>query len=504
MFKIQKFTKDQRKFISAIHEKFAILTAENLSNYLGLSARLHVYSIKKMAYKKYINSVHEKTSLAVINMNPLNSNFIIEIDHVVTFAIINYLCGGNTYSNVLHELTDIETSLMKGIYKRILENMNEIWNYVPNIKTFLQKIITNPIFVQIIPPKEDVIVINIKTTIGYVIGNINICIPYFVFEEIIKNSNGIINEKDINLNLFDKINELKSNISELNKNMESKISDTIDEFINLYDENKSILKQNRETELITFLYKAFQNNTEIAIDLFRSFYLKRDELKKAAVLLVSLGSELSIKIFNNLREYEIEMLTFELARMDRIVYKQKISVIKEFYEFYLANEDIPKGGFDYAYLLLKGSVGFQKATDIINRLTLCLQVRPFDFIRRVDPAILINFIQQEHPQIIALILSYLEPKNSAFILEKLSYDVQVDVTKRIAASNETNPEVLREIERILEKKMSSMENFEKNKAGGTECITEILSFVNPVVKKNIIEFINNEDQELAERIKSLI
>ena len=135
--------------------------------------------------------------------------------------------------------------------------------------------------------------------------------------------------------------------------------------------------------------------------------------QKAAIFLVTLGSEISAEIFKHLREDEIETLTFEIARLESVESDQKDAVLAEFQELMMAQEFISSGGIDYARELLEKALGSQKAIDVINRLTSSLQVRPFDFIRRTDPAHLLNFIQTEHPQTISLILAYLEPSKSA-------------------------------------------------------------------------------------------
>ena len=138
--------------------------------------------------------------------------------------------------------------------------------------------------------------------------------------------------------------------------------------------------------------------------------------------------------------------------------------------------------------------------DIINRLTSSLQVRPFDFIRRTDPAHLLNFIQQEHPQTIALILAYLEPLKASQILGNLPQEKQSDVAKRIATMDRTSPEVLREVERVLEKKLSTLSSEDYTAAGGVENIVEILNLVDRSTEKGIIESLEEEDPELAEEI----
>ncbi|MDR1930688.1 MAG: flagellar motor switch protein FliG [Treponema sp.] len=223
--------------------------------------------------------------------------------------------------------------------------------------------------------------------------------------------------------------------------------------------------------------------------------------QKAAIFLVSIGSEISAEIFKYLREDEIETLTFEIARLETIEPDQKDAVLMEFQELMMANQFITTGGIDYARELLEKSLGSQKAIDIINRLTSSLQVRPFDFIRRTDPAHLLNFIQQEHPQTIALILAYLEPNKASVILQNLPHEVQSDVARRIATMDRTSPEVLREVERVLEKKLSTLSSEDYTAAGGVESIVEILNLVDRSSEKQIIEALEDEDPELAEEIK---
>lgn len=223
--------------------------------------------------------------------------------------------------------------------------------------------------------------------------------------------------------------------------------------------------------------------------------------QKAAIFLVTIGSEISAEIFKHLREDEIETLTFEIARLETIEPEQKDAVLMEFQELMMASEFITTGGIDYARELLEKSLGSQKAIEIINRLTSSLQVRPFDFIRRTDPAHLLNFIQQEHPQTIALILAYLEPNKASVILQSLPHEMRSDVARRIATMDRTSPEVLREVERVLEKKLSTLSSEDYTAAGGVESIVEILNLVDRSSEKQIIEALEEEDPELAEEIK---
>jgi flagellar motor switch protein FliG len=223
--------------------------------------------------------------------------------------------------------------------------------------------------------------------------------------------------------------------------------------------------------------------------------------QKAAIFIITLGHEIAAEIFKHLREDEIEQLTFEIARNESIDSTDRDQVLMEFQELMMAQDFISSGGIEYARELLEKSLGSQKAVDIINRLTSSLQVRPFDFIRRTDPAHLLNFIQQEHPQTIALILAYLEPQKASIILGSLPHEVQSDVAKRIATMDRTSPEVLREVERVLEKKLSTLSSEDYAAAGGVESIVDILNLVDRSTEKVIIESLEEDDPELAEEIK---
>ncbi|MFZ4617830.1 MAG: flagellar motor switch protein FliG, partial [Rectinemataceae bacterium] len=186
---------------------------------------------------------------------------------------------------------------------------------------------------------------------------------------------------------------------------------------------------------------------------------------------------------------------------DSVESEHKDQVLAEFQELMMAQEFISSGGIDYARELLEKALGSQKAIDVINRLTSSLQVRPFDFIRRTDPAHLLNFIQTEHPQTIALILAYLEPNKSAYILQKLPHEIQADIAKRIAGMDRTSPETLREVERVLEKKLSTLSSEDFTAAGGVESIVEILNLVDRTSEKGIIEALEEDSPDLAEEIK---
>lgn len=222
---------------------------------------------------------------------------------------------------------------------------------------------------------------------------------------------------------------------------------------------------------------------------------------KAAILLIALGPENAAKVYKHLREEEIEQLTLSIANVSRVTQEEKDKIVEEFYQMCLAQNYISEGGIVYAKEVLEKALGNQKALELINKLTSSLQVRPFDMVRRTDPNQLLNLIQGEHPQAIALVLSYLRPQQAAIILSALPPDKQVDVAMRIAQMDRTSSDVIKEVERILEKKLSSVAMVDYTSAGGIEAVVDILNAADRGTERNILENLDIKDPELAEEIK---
>jgi len=223
--------------------------------------------------------------------------------------------------------------------------------------------------------------------------------------------------------------------------------------------------------------------------------------EKAAVLLISLGPEYSAEIFKHLTDEEIEELTLNIANMNKVDPAKKEEILDEFYQICVAQEYISEGGINYAKDVLEKALGSQKAMDIIGKLTASLQVKPFDFARKAEPSQLLNFIQNEHPQTIALILSYLSSEQSGQILSALPQGKQSEVAQRIATMDRTSPEIIREVEGVLEGKLSSLVSQDYTTAGGIESIVDILNSVDRGTEKNIMDTLEIEDAELAEEIR---
>lgn len=224
-------------------------------------------------------------------------------------------------------------------------------------------------------------------------------------------------------------------------------------------------------------------------------------LEKAAVLLISLGPELSAKLMRYLPDNEIERVTYQIANMSTVTTEMKTQVTEEFLQLYEAQQYLLHGGINYARELLEKSVGPAKANEIIRRLTESSKIRPFSMVRKADPRQMINFIYNEHPQTIALILAYLEPEQASIILSGLPDDMQADIARRIALMERTSPEIVKEVEAVLESKLSSLMDQDFTAVGGVKTLVDILNRVDRSTEKVILETMEKDDQELAEEVR---
>lgn len=226
--------------------------------------------------------------------------------------------------------------------------------------------------------------------------------------------------------------------------------------------------------------------------------------QKVAILIISLGQMISVKLLKLLSEEEIEEITLEIANFKKVDPNLQEEILTEFYNLAVAQEFIMQGGVEYARGILEDAVGGGRAEEIIGRLSSFLRITPFDFLKHTDAKQLLSFIQSEHPQTISLILSYLDPEDAAPVLSGLPPEIQVDVAQRIAAMDRTSPEVIREVERVLEQKVSAVMTTEIAQAGGVKNLVEVLNRVDRSTEKAIMENLEDSDPELADEVKRLM
>jgi len=223
--------------------------------------------------------------------------------------------------------------------------------------------------------------------------------------------------------------------------------------------------------------------------------------RKSAILLVMLGPEKAALVLKHLDESDVEQLTIEIANLGKITDEEKKQVLTEFQDIARAREMIAQGGIEYAKEVLQKAFGPEKAMKIIERLVSNLQVKPFDFLRQADPLQLVNFLQNEYPQTIAVILSYLEPQLAGKILSAFPEELQIEVIKRIALLERTSPDVIRDIEKNLERKLSGFVMQTFSQVGGVDTAAEIMNSIDRTSERKIMEKLSYDSPELAEEIR---
>lgn len=225
-------------------------------------------------------------------------------------------------------------------------------------------------------------------------------------------------------------------------------------------------------------------------------------VQKAAILFITLGPEASAGIIKKFPESDIQRITYEIANITGVRAEQRQEILNEFIEMNRAKEYIVEGGLEYAKSLLSKALGQQRAKEILDKVTEATQqYRPFAIARKADAHQLMNVISNEHPQTIALILCYLQADKAGQILSALPEDIQSEVAYRIASMNNTSPLVIKEIEKVLDSKLSSVVKSDMTVLGGVNALVDILNQVDRTTEKNITESLEREDPELAEKIK---
>ncbi|MDR2527660.1 MAG: flagellar motor switch protein FliG [Synergistaceae bacterium] len=223
--------------------------------------------------------------------------------------------------------------------------------------------------------------------------------------------------------------------------------------------------------------------------------------EKIAVLMVALGNDIAAEVYKALDDTTIELITLEIANLRKVTPEVKLDVMKEAQEILMAREFMARGGVEYARDVLERALGPERAQNLLTRITASLQVRPFDFMRHTDAQQILSFIQGEHPQTIALILSYLEAPQAAMIISGLPAIMQAEVARRIAKMDRITPEVLREVERVLERKLSTVMGQDFTIAGGIDAVVTLINSSDRTTERNIMEYLEENDPELAEEIK---
>ncbi|MGX7023567.1 flagellar motor switch protein FliG [Vagococcus hydrophili] len=228
-----------------------------------------------------------------------------------------------------------------------------------------------------------------------------------------------------------------------------------------------------------------------------------DGTRKAALLLISLGSETASQIMKLLPEKYIKKVSYEIANIDHVNPDEKDQVIEEFIQMSTARRHMIDGGIDYAVDILNKALGTQKAKEVIDVLTqIQLRERPFDIARKADPQQLTNLLLEEHPQTVALILCYMQPEKAAEILANFPDNRQAEIAEKIGTISGTSPIIIEKIEKVIENKFSNFINNDTENVGGVDTLVDILNSVGRSTEKNIISDLEKTQPELSEEIKA--
>jgi len=486
-----KFSKDQIRTVSIMHETFARLCTASLSAQLRSLVHVHVHSVDQLTYEEFIRSIPNPTTLAVTFMEPLKGSAILEIDPCITFSIIDRLFGGRARGmKISRDLTDIEQSVMQGIITRIHKNLGEAWHTIIDLKPGLGGIETNTLFAQIVPPHEMVVLVTLKIKVGDSEGYMNLCIPYLTIEPIIpklsaqywysivRKGPSEIPESSIagfkaDAVLYYEGEKLSlKTLYEIKKNSLVKLPGFEKGEVQLLAGGSPVLKLKRMDaktgKNLKFAVAEGKRNDEPDWHIIRSAKKKETETDRIENLISGQVNAISNAIQEAMKD---------MSRKFSEISSRQDELSDQLY-FNTPDRDIPAEAVKEEF-----------------------RSRPFGFIRTTDSDDLYTLIHSEHPQTIALILSYLDAGISSNILQKLPEPLQVDVAERIATLDRTSPVVLEVVERIVEKKLKVMRGSEHMKAGGIQAITEILNLASRSVEKNVIETLQKTNSELAEDIK---
>ncbi len=487
-----KFSKDQIRTLAVMHETFARLITTGLSAMLRQLIQVNVSLVDQMTYQEFIQTIpNHPTTLAIVEMPPLKGAAILEIDPTISFAIIDRIFGGKGRSaGFTRDHTDIEFVVLEGIINRILHHLGEAWSTIIDLKPSLGGIETNSMFAQIVPPSEMVVLVTLQAKVGEAEGMINICVPFLTLEPLIPKLSAQYWYSSIR-------GERKQRIppSTLgNLKVEARV---FFEAEDLSLKDLGILEKNSLIKLPHFdLGKAFLlageypvikletvgpktgNNFEFIVESIEP----SGESKRIILGSLDTGKE-KLEELNRLILVPIEGLKHEIQdriqELNNSILKIRNKQDELSDQFYFATQEIKP----------------DEMPSVARR-------KPFGFVRTTDVELLHTLISQEHPQTMAMILSYFDSDLAAHILSKLDETLCIDVVERIATMDRIPPEVLKKVEKVVEEKITTSSADEYTTSGGVDTAAEILNISSRSLEKQVIESLEKKNPSLAEEIKA--
>ncbi|MBE6906526.1 flagellar motor switch protein FliG [Marasmitruncus massiliensis] len=231
---------------------------------------------------------------------------------------------------------------------------------------------------------------------------------------------------------------------------------------------------------------------------------KMTAAERAAAIVIALGAENASKVYKHLRDEEVEQLSLEVAKLDNLSAEDMKEIVDDFYGLCVTQKVITEGGVAYAKDVLEKAFGPQQAISLMERVTKSLRTKAFDFMRKADYKNLLMMLQNEHPQTIALVLSYARSDQASQVIEELPKDLQIDVIERIANLDRASPEIINIVEKTLERKFSSIISVDLMELGGVNYVADIMNHVDRGTEKYIFDELNNSDPSLSEEIRKLM
>ena len=483
-----KFSKEQIRTISLMHETFARLITTSLSAQLRSLVHAHVSSVDQLTYEEFIRSIPNPTTLAIVNMSPLKGNAVLEIDPQITSSMIDRVFGGQGEVAVIdREHTNIEVLVIEKVIEPILGNLQEAWSTIIDLQPHLEQIETNPQFAQIVPPQEMIILVTLTVKIGDVEGMMNLCLPYITIESIVA--------------------RLTAQYMYSTVNRKGRDGDT-----NTF---QNILKAPAEIVLLCESLSLKQLG-----ELKRGTLVRIPNLERGTARLRVGGVH-----FMNLTTVPPKCDNFTLQKSADQVEEQVRSAVKQTrrrdvdYLSEMVRTSVQELSTDFkgSFQQLDRSIGnlVRRQEEVVDNLYLSGHVdvptdrefeaeetlRPFHFVSQDDLPTLFNFLSLEHPQTIALIASYLEPRMAADFLTLFDDQSQINLARRISMLDRTSPEVLRDLTGYIQSVLTSSQKTSHYRAGGIEAVVEILNVTPRFVEKTVIEGLEKSDPDLAEEIK---
>ncbi len=480
-----KFSRDQIRTVTIMHETFARQLSSTLSSMLRSPAHLRVASVDQLTYEEFIRSIPNPTTLAVIPMEPLKGAAVLEIDPGISSAIVDRLFGGpGRPSPANRELTDLEASVMDGAVTRLLGCLQAAWAAILDIKPRLLAIETNPQFVQIVHPNEMIILVTLESRVGEGSGMINLVLPYLTIEPIIPRLSaeyvysarrpppGSPNASASSLPMTVEVSYEGERLA-LNALAHLRKGTLV--HIPRYREGSAFLqaggapildlaaRRPRGARRVTWALADRHVGRDLAVLGAAGKTSERNAADPFRDVLQSLSAEVGAGM------KAIEAKVGDLARRHEELADQLVFESPD--------------------------------REVASPAQAVARKRPFGFLSVSYCEALAAFLGQEHPQLIALLLSYLEPALAACVLEKIPEEMRTDVTERICAMNRISPEVLRLVEEVLEKKMAAVAAENYAPAGGVAAAVEILNVGTRGLEKYVVESMERSNPALAEEIK---